>query len=322
MGKGLAVPAFSFSTKTGDTDGEPISLHRFPLNDQDLLRHWIQSIPREDFVPTSDSRVGSKLFHPGDFKYKSTDSNEFQCLKETRLTNPETATEKIGSTNIVSGSTKLYVQAKSYRERSVQATSASREASEQNHSDDLASKMFEEDQLNSFPNLRANISNLFLPAGPGVGVVATEIMLGTSTAKFMEFVQWWWNVIHSKTPNLEGRIEIAICTRSAISADSESHTYLHWLEEWQMRCQKKGKGLEGLSRETFLLTIHTTKALSDLAKHLLLEERLNYVLPGQFQCDTSERRFRTYGHMGGSNYFVSVPQILEAEKMYSSKIPP
>ena len=55
-------------------------------------------------------------------------------------------------------------------------------------------------------------------------------------------------------------------------------------------------------------------ALRDLATYLLTEKQFHYVLLGQFQSDPLERRFGIYRRMGGCNYFVSVRQILEAEK--------
>ena len=47
---------------------------------------------------------------------------------------------------------------------------------------------------------------------------------------------------------------------------------------------------------------------------MLIEREFEYVLLGQFQSDVIEQRFGWYRQLSGANYFVSVRQILEAEK--------
>lgn len=52
--------------------GEPISnsviMHRFPMNDADLLEKWVNKIARVDFKPSIHSRVCSLHFQPTDFR--------------------------------------------------------------------------------------------------------------------------------------------------------------------------------------------------------------------------------------------------------------
>ncbi|QQP40415.1 Putative LOC101234561, partial [Caligus rogercresseyi] len=61
-------------------------------------------------------------------------------------------------------------------------------------------------------------------------------------------------------------------------------------------------------------TRHTTLALADLAEYLLVSENFYYVLLAMFQSDPLEKRFGWYRQLSARNYFVSVRQILEAEK--------
>jgi len=75
-----------------------------------------------------------------------------------------------------------------------------------------------------------------------------------------------------------------------------------------------GSGKQGLTRETFLAILQTTKALVKLTKYLLEEEDFAYVMLGHLQSDPLEKRFGWYRSLGGAVYFVSVRQILEAEK--------
>ena len=93
--------------------------------------------------------------------------------------------------------------------------------------------------------------------------------------------------------------------------------FADWINEWHIRCKKPGYRQNGLTRETFESLYHTSMALRDLATYLLTEKQFHYVLLGQFQSDPLERRFGIYRRMGGCNYFVSVRQILEAEKLQS-----
>lgn len=51
-----------------------------------------------------------------------------------------------------------------------------------------------------------------------------------------------------------------------------------------------------------------------LIKYILEELKSKYVLTGKFQTDNLESRFGQYREMAGSNYYVSLQQILEAEK--------
>ncbi|QQP40436.1 Putative LOC101234561, partial [Caligus rogercresseyi] len=99
------------------------------------------------------------------------------------------------------------------------------------------------------------------------------------TAEFAEFVRNYWNVVNIKTP-----------------------------QEWQK------SGLRGLTDETFLATKHTSLALADLIEYVLEDDNFVYVLPSMFQSDPIEKRFGWYRQLSGGNYFISVRQILEAEK--------
>ena len=54
--------------------------------------------------------------------------------------------------------------------------------------------------------------------------------------------------------------------------------------------------------------------MPELTKYLLIEKDLDYVLTGNLQSDPIERRFGRYRRSAETNYFISVRQILEAEK--------
>ncbi len=75
----------------------------------------------------------------------------------------------------------------------------------------------------------------------------------------------------------------------------------------------KGKKT-GLTKETFMATKQTTTGLTAVAKYLLEEKNYNFVLLGHLQSDPIEKRFSWYRQLSGGNYYISVRQILEAEK--------
>ena len=55
---------------------EPVTtFHKYPLGHQDILEKWLIKINRENFTPTTYSRICSKHFTHEDFNEDSSDSN-------------------------------------------------------------------------------------------------------------------------------------------------------------------------------------------------------------------------------------------------------
>ena len=80
------------------------------------------------------------------------------------------------------------------------------------------------------------------------------------------------------------------------------------LEHW------KESGLSGLSKETFSAWIVTLRGLADLAIHAIQKHGFSYVLLGKMQSDPLEGRFGIYRQLNGASFFMSVRQVLHAEK--------
>ena len=59
---------------SGETT-EGISLHSFPLKNNEMLEKWVARILRDGFQPTVTSRLCSKNFNEEDFITQSEDSN-------------------------------------------------------------------------------------------------------------------------------------------------------------------------------------------------------------------------------------------------------
>ncbi|QQP34562.1 Putative LOC100205425, partial [Caligus rogercresseyi] len=133
------------------------------------------------------------------------------------------------------------------------------------------------------------------------------------TAEFLEFVRTMWNILNVKTPmiGLRKRDEL----RKPVTRDNQLgisflKEFADFLTVWE------SSGEIGLTTETFLATKHTCLAVIDLAEYLLdeMKEDFSYLLLAMFQSDSIEERFGCYRQLSGANYYVSVRQILEAEK--------
>jgi hypothetical protein len=134
------------------------------------------------------------------------------------------------------------------------------------------------------------------------------------TAELLRIIRTVWNITNCKTPFL--RIKKRNETMLPITKDNEQSVatltkFVSWLEAWEERSTKEKKCL---TRETFLAVKQTTLALMSIAKYLLEEKGFEYVLLGQIQTDDLEKRFGWYRQLLGANFFVSVRQIMEAEK--------
>lgn len=55
-----------------------ISMHSFPLNNENLLNMWCRRIPRRNFIPTVNHRVCSLHFQHSDFSIEHADTNKWR----------------------------------------------------------------------------------------------------------------------------------------------------------------------------------------------------------------------------------------------------
>ena len=67
--RGIYCVAWGCSNRS--MKGSGLKFHRFPLKNMDLLKKWIVAMRREDFAPTSYSRICGEHFLPTDY-YHST----------------------------------------------------------------------------------------------------------------------------------------------------------------------------------------------------------------------------------------------------------
>ncbi len=133
------------------------------------------------------------------------------------------------------------------------------------------------------------------------------------TVPFMKLIRKLWNICNVKTPSA-GKHKRDKSRDPIWNGDSENLKFLSdfvsWLEMWKKNSQIK----ETLTRETLIAIEQTCKALIGLANYLIEEKGFYYVLLGLAQSDPVEGRFGQYRQMSGANYYVSVRQVLDAEK--------
>ena len=87
-------------------------------------------------------------------------------------------------------------------------------------------------------------------------------------------------------------------------------TLVRWLEYWTRLPLTQGK----LTAQTFTSFHHSSIALPELVEYLTGECGFSYVLSSFMQNDPIEHHFGLYRQMSGSNYNVSVCQVLENER--------
>ena len=69
-----------------------------------------------------------------------------------------------------------------------------------------------------------------------------------------------------------------------------------------------------LTPQTTLANELTFAGMANLATHLLKNKGMNKVLLGKFSSDPIEKRFGQFRQLSGANFFISVRQLLDAEK--------
>jgi hypothetical protein len=137
------------------------------------------------------------------------------------------------------------------------------------------------------------------------------------TAEFLRIIRTWWNIVNVRSLSIGARkrepMKMPIRESDCAQLDF-LRKFTSWLEEWYNSALSAGKKKNTLSRETFLAARQTTGALPELAAYLLNDADISFILLGQITSDSIERRFGQYRQMAGGNFFISVRQILEAEK--------
>lgn len=135
--------------------------------------------------------------------------------------------------------------------------------------------------------------------------------LWNDTAEFIELMIKLWSIVNVRSPTL-GKNKRNPIQNPIMSLSDQQIACLnqisHFLKQWQTSEKR------GLSRETFIASIHMCDTIPLLCDYLINDLKFKYVLTGNFQSDSLEARFGWYRQLSGANYYLSVKQILENER--------
>ena len=90
-----------------------------------------------------------------------------------------------------------------------------------------------------------------------------------------------------------------------------------WIKRGKAYNDKNGVGF--LTKDTYLSLSHTITTFVHLIHYLLTDCDMSYVHLGKFQTDNLKSRFGNYRQLSGSNYLVSVKEVLQSEKKLKVK---
>lgn len=131
-----------------------------------------------------------------------------------------------------------------------------------------------------------------------------------STAAFISVILKVWKILNVKS-STKGRNKRDIQQDPVRSSADWKLQFLREFSElltfWETNSDF------GLSKETFLATRQTCLAIADCAAYLIDNLGLSFILLGKLQSDNIESRFGWFRQLSGSNYFVSMRQVLESD---------
>lgn len=98
-------------------------------------------------------------------------------------------------------------------------------------------------------------------------------------------------------------------------ADDKNHEGMIYLKEaLEIFKDWRFSNKPGLTAETFLACIQTMGVIPELTEYLQTKHEFEYLLTGKLMSDPLEGRFGWYRQTNGGNFFMSIKQLLEAEK--------
>ena len=142
------------SRGAGDFQGEErITFHGFPLNNDNLLQKWTRAIPRDNWKPSTSSRLCSKHFRQDDFSVQSKDTNTWRkksAQNQKRRLKP-------GVVPSLFPDLPSYYSCSSSNVRSTSATASKRLQRENDRLTLQISNFLASDKFSSIPELRNNM---------------------------------------------------------------------------------------------------------------------------------------------------------------------
>jgi len=131
--------------------------------------------------------------------------------------------------------------------------------------------------------------------------------------QFVQIFVGLWKMLNVKQPMKGRNLRDSFCDpiRTVDQLGYLEHVY-QWLCQWEATDAPDRNGM--LTKETSTALCHTVRTLTLLVEYLFEHLNYRYVLLGKFQTDALEYRFSQYRRLSGTNYHVSVSEIMESEK--------
>lgn len=162
--------------------------------------------------------------------------------------------------------------------------------------------------------------NLCLKLFDEKNISALQIYFGeqssSGTVTFLQAISNLWKIVNCKSRFTADKKRDNY-RRPIYTMDDENINFLRsfvkWVETWD-QVNQAPKRMGKLTKETHFSLTHTIKTMLELCDYLLNVLNFEYILLGKFQSDDLEGRFGRYRGMSGSNYNITVKQILESER--------
>ena len=90
-----------------------------------------------------------------------------------------------------------------------------------------------------------------------------------------------------------------------------------FVQSHEILAQRKVSGNAGSTKETSLACLQSIGSMIELVKYMHTTHNFAYVLPGKYMSDPIEARFGYYRQANNGNFFMSIKQLLFAEKTNS-----
>ena len=148
----------------------------------------------------------------------------------------------------------------------------------------------------------------------------TDLVNWHGTSKFISTIIKLWDMLNIKSYNkgLRLRKEDANVFHSVSDDRLEwMEKFAVWLNAWKSYNTQHDSGF--LTKETFIALSHIVTTFVIMIRDLITNGVLDYVLTEKFQTDQLESRFGHYRQLSGSNYLVSLADILQSEKKLKVK---
>lgn len=136
---------------------------------------------------------------------------------------------------------------------------------------------------------------------------------------FLKIVRKWSDIVNVKSSQKHRRLRKDDCrpfTQDWKNDDRISwlKSFVKWLDVWHTDDRFKD---HRLSKETYEALSQSTTVLLQVIEYVFendVELKRHYFLTGKMQTDQLERRFGKYRWLSGSNYKVSMKNVLVSEK--------